>query len=332
MRSNIFMDYKFVIIILIVLIVILTVVIIAVSAVKSKKKKAQSENKTLAPMPEVSKDTLNLVNDVYDEVKREKEEMLKAISDEAVPPMDDILLNDIDPELLNDIDPEFLMELTSSDTDSSKTQEPPQGHDEITSLVSVEDNEDEKTECKAVPECVKAYLENSYYLKGRSFSEKQIKNTFIAIEGNDVRLSTNIDSREIEVIIKDSNVYLVNPVNKKYMEMSKKLMKMLGRGEEDFDFASVGVSENMRNSACLKFTASVDGVACDCYEFKTDERILRLYVSTGGEFKLMMNYDVSGELVSALKTDEFIPHAGGDYINFDSLKKVGMMAFFSDMV
>lgn len=326
------MDYKFVIIILIVLIVILTVVIIAVSAVKSKKKKAQSENKTLAPMPEVSKDTLNLVNDVYDEVKREKEEMLKAISDEAVPPMDDILLNDIDPELLNDIDPEFLMELTSSDTDSSKTQEPPQGHDEITSLVSVEDNEDEKTECKAVPECVKAYLENSYYLKGRSFSEKQIKNTFIAIEGNDVRLSTNIDSREIEVIIKDSNVYLVNPVNKKYMEMSKKLMKMLGRGEEDFDFASVGVSENMRNSACLKFTASVDGVACDCYEFKTDERILRLYVSTGGEFKLMMNYDVSGELVSALKTDEFIPHAGGDYINFDSLKKVGMMAFFSDMV
>lgn len=326
------MDYKFVIIILIVLIVILAVVIIAVSAVKSKKKKAQSENKTLAPMPEVSKDTLNLVNDVYDEVKREKEEMLKAISDEAVPPMDDILLNDIDPELLNDIDPEFLMELTSSDTDSSKTQEPPQGHDEITSLVSVEDNEDEKTECKAVPECVKAYLENSYYLKGRSFSEKQIKNTFIAIEGNDVRLSTNIDSREIEVIIKDSNVYLVNPVNKKYMEMSKKLMKMLGRGEEDFDFASVGVSENMRNSACLKFTASVDGVACDCYEFKTDERILRLYVSTGGEFKLMMNYDVSGELVSALKTDEFIPHAGGDYINFDSLKKVGMMAFFSDMV
>ncbi len=332
MRSNIFMDYKFVIIILIVLIVILAVVIIAVSAVKSKKQKAQSENKTLAPMPEVSKDTLNLVNDVYDEVKREKEEMLKAISDEAVPPMDDILLNDIDPELLNDIDPEFLMELTSSDTDSSKTQEPPQGHDEITSLVSVEDNEDEKTECKAVPECVKAYLENSYYLKGRSFSEKQIKNTFIAIEGNDVRLSTNIDSREIEVIIKDSNVYLVNPVNKKYMEMSKKLMKMLGRGEEDFDFASVGVSENMRNSACLKFTASVDGVACDCYEFKTDERILRLYVSTGGEFKLMMNYDVSGELVSALKTDEFIPHAGGDYINFDSLKKVGMMAFFSDMV
>lgn len=326
------MDYKFVIIILIVLIVILAVVIIAVSAVKSKKQKAQSENKTLAPMPEVSKDTLNLVNDVYDEVKREKEEMLKAISDEAVPPMDDILLNDIDPELLNDIDPEFLMELTSSDTDSSKTQEPPQGHDEITSLVSVEDNEDEKTECKAVPECVKAYLENSYYLKGRSFSEKQIKNTFIAIEGNDVRLSTNIDSREIEVIIKDSNVYLVNPVNKKYMEMSKKLMKMLGRGEEDFDFASVGVSENMRNSACLKFTASVDGVACDCYEFKTDERILRLYVSTGGEFKLMMNYDVSGELVSALKTDEFIPHAGGDYINFDSLKKVGMMAFFSDMV
>lgn len=323
------MDYKFIIIILI---LILAVVIIAVSAVKSKKKKAQGENTTLAPMPEVSKDTLNLVNDVYDEVKREREESLKAISDEAVPPMDDILLNDIDPELLNDIDPEFLMELTSSDTDSAKTQEPPQGHDEITSLVSVEDNEDEKTECTAVPECVKAYLENSYYLKGRSFSEKQIKNTFIAIEGNDVRLSTNIDSREIEVIIKDSNVYLVNPVNKKYMEMSKKLMKMLGRGEEDFDFTSVGVSENMRNSACLKFPASVDGSACDCYEFKTDERVLRLYVSPEGEFKLMMNYDVSGELVSALKTDEFIPHAGSDYINFDSLKKVGMMAFFSDMV
>lgn len=323
------MDYKFIIIILI---VILAVVIIAVSAVKSKKKKAQSENKSLAPMPEVSKDTLNLVNDVYDEVKKEREESLKAISDEAVPPMDDILLNDIDPELLNDIDPEFLTELTSSDSDSALRAEKTEGHDEITSLVSVEDNEDEKTECTAVPECVKAYLENSYYLKGRSFSEKQIKNTFIAIEGNDVRLSTNIDSREIEVIIKDSNVYLVNPVNKKYMEMSKKLMKMLGKGEDVFDFNSVGVSENMRNSACLKFPASVDGLTCDCYEFKTDERVLKLYVSTEGEFKLMMNYDVSGELVSALKTNEFIPHAGSDYINFDSLKKVGMMAFFSDMV
>ena len=322
------MNYKIVIIILIVIVAVL----IIAAAVRSKKKKSESANKTLAPMPEVSKDTLNLVNDVYDEVKREKEDSLKAISDNNVPLMDDILLNDIDPELLNDIDPEFLMELTRSDTDSSEADEEPQGRDEITSLVLVSDKEDEKTPCDSLPECVKAYLENSYYLKGKSFSDKQIKNTFIAIDGRDVRLSTNIDSREIEVIIKDTVVYLVNPVSKKYMEMSKKLMKMVGKGEDDFDFAGVGVSEQMRSSECVKYPAEVDGADCDCYEFKTDERILKLYVSTSGELKLMMNYSVSRELVSALKADEFIPHAGGDYINFDFLKKVGLMAFFSDMV
>lgn len=323
------MDYK---IIIIILIVILAVVIITVSAVKSKKKKAQNENKTLAPMPEVSKDTLDLVNDVYDEVQKEKEEARSKPYAEQDPGNLDILLNDIDPELLNDIDPEFLSEITSSDYDSAKKTEKTEGHDEITSLVSVEDKEDEKTGCESLPECVKAYLDNEYYLKGKSFSEKQIKNTFIAIDGNDVRLSTNIESKDIEVIIKDTNVYLVNPANKKYMEMSKKLMKMLGKGEDDFDFASIGVSEKMRNSPAVSYPSAVDGAECVCYELRTDERILKLYVSSDSKLKLMMNYDVSGELVSALKADEFIPRGGRDYINFDSLKKVGMMAFFSDML
>ncbi len=323
------MDYK---IMIIILIVILAVVIIAVSAVKSKRKKEQNENKTIAPMPEVSKDTLDLVNDVYDEVAKEKEEERSKPYAEQDPGNLDILLNDIDPELLNDIDPEFLSQITSSDSDSALRAEKTEGHDEITSLVSVADKEEEKTECGSLPECVKAYLDNEYYLKGKSFSEKQIKNTFIAIDGSDVRLSTNIESKDIEVIIKDTNVYLVNPANKKYMEMSKKLMKMLGKGEDDFDFTSVGVSEKMRNSPAVSYSSSVDGAECVCYEQRTDERVLKLYVSSDSELKLMMNYDVSGELVSALKADEFIPRGGRDYIKLDSLKKVGMMAFFSDML
>lgn len=324
------MNYKIIIIILICAAVIAAA---AVCAVKAKKKKTLEANAGAVPMPEVSKDTLSLVNDVYDEVRREKEEA----KSKPCPPSGqaelDILLNDIAPELLNDLDPELLSEITSSDYDGGSASSVTQGHDEISSLAAVEDRDEEKTKCVSLPEDARAYLDNDYYLKGRSFSDRQIKDTFIAMSGNDVRLKTDIDSKNIEVVIKDANVYLVNPAAGKYMEMSKKLMKMLGKGEDDFDFSNAGVSQEMRSSEAVSYPAYVDGAEFVCYELKTQERVLKLYVSSpDSKLKLVMNYDTSGVLVSALRADEFIPHKGADYINLDSLKKTGMMAFFSDML
>lgn len=326
------MDGKLTIIIIICVLLVLSAVI-TVSA--KRKKSKQSANTSAAPMPEVSKETLNLVNDVYDEIKKERELKLSQPSPEAQPPYDDILFNDIDPELLNDLDPSLLNELTSSGYESgSPAKKEEKGTDEFSSLVSLTEDigSVQPADKDNLPDGITAYLSGNYSLKGKSFSDGRITDTFVAMHDGDVRISSDFDSKKLDVLIVNGEVTLINPATNEYLNMPKKLMKLMGLKEDSFSLASYSAVTQLLDTTPEAYSATVDGENAVCYLFKSEEKSVKLFLSTDGRLLLAVNTDENGSIISALKADEFCAFGGERYMTTDGLKKSGLMAFFSELM
>lgn len=326
------MDGKLTVVIIICVVIVLIAAVIIIS---KRKKSKQPENSTTAPMPEVSKETLDLVNDVYDEIKKERELQRSQPSPDAQPPYDDILLNDIDPELLNDIDPSLLNELTSSGFESgTQAKKEERGTDEFTSLVTL--TEDTENACPAdngnFPADITAYLSGDYSLKGKSFSDGRITDTFIAMNNGNVRLSSDFDSKKLDVLIIDGEITLINPATDKYLNMPKKLMKLMGLDEESFSLASYAAVSQLLGTVPDTYPASIDGENAVCYLFKSEEKSVKLFLGENDKLLLAVNIDTDGSIISALKADEFCAGEGKKYLTTDGLKKSGLMAFFPELM
>lgn len=325
------MDGKSAVVIICIAIVLLAAVII----ISRRKKSKQSENSTTAPMPEVSKETLSLVNDVYDEIKKERELQRSQPSPDAQPPYDDILLNDIDPELLNDIDPSLLNELTSSGFESgTPAKKEESGTDDFSFLVTLtEDAENAQPADKNnLPADITAYLSGNYSLRGKSFSDGRITDTFIAMNNGNVRLSSDFDSKKLDVLIIGGEITLINPASEKYLNMPKKLMKLMGLDEESFSLASYSAVSQLLGTEPDEYPAIIDGENAVCYLFKSEEKSVKLFLSEDGKLRLVINTDTDGSIISALKADEFCAFDGEKYLTTDGLKKSGLMAFFSELM
>jgi len=320
----------------IIIICIAAAVIIAFAVAAARKRKAKLSAKPgETPMPEISKETLNLVNDVYDEIKKEREQQRNSPSPDAQPPYDDILLNDIDPELLNDIDPELLTQLTSGEISSEPREAKPAAVKvDFSSFISLSESDVGAQSAKLadMPADARAYIDRRFYFNGVLFSDGEVTDGFIAMDGQNIRLSWKFESKKIEVLIRDGDIILINPESGKYTQMSKKLMKLMGVDEDSFSFGSYAASDIEQNAECVKYTAQADGENLICYRLSSDNRQIKLFVSDSGSLRLVINAEPDGSVISALKAEQFEAGAGEKYINTDSLKKSGLMAFFSDLM
>lgn len=177
--------------------------------------------------------------------------------------------------------------------------------------------------------------EGVFYCKGTMVDSTGTVPMEMAFSGSSVYVTAAIDGMNVGMLFNDKSVYMINVDKKTYMEVNESLLKTLEMDKEemlasmDFGFESFG----SLSDADEKTTASVNGVACDCYVFRADNGSMTHIYMDGNTLKGFGSADSSGKVISANYIDYFTQNVP-DYMIDPSLafKKQNMVTFMAGLM
>lgn len=177
---------------------------------------------------------------------------------------------------------------------------------------------------------IAAFFSGTYYLDGTMISGNEEMPLEIAMDGADYEVFTEMDGSDIAIMNLGGKIYLLNPANKKYMELSSAVRKMMGITDDMFSFEFTKIKFDAYSPSSVT-QATYKGSPAVCYSYRGDGNALD-FITVNHEIRQLIVYNAEGKAGTVLETDEFSAQIPDDMLNFKGYSKTNMITFMSSMM
>lgn len=177
---------------------------------------------------------------------------------------------------------------------------------------------------------IAAFFSGTYYLDGTMISGGEEMPLEIAMNGADYEVFTEMDGSDIAIMNLGGKIYLLNPANKKYMELSSAVQKMMGISDDMFTFEFTKIKFDAYSPTAVT-QATYKGSPAVCYSYRGNGNALD-FITVNNEIRQLILYNADGKADTVLETDEFSAQIPGDMLNFKGYSKTNMISFMSSMM
>lgn len=177
---------------------------------------------------------------------------------------------------------------------------------------------------------IAAFFSGTYYLDGTMVSGNEEMPLEIAMDGADYEVFTEMDGSDIAIMNLGGKIYLLNPANKKYMELSSAVRKMMGITDDMFTFEFTKIKFDAYSPSSVT-QATYKGSPAVCYSYRGDGNALD-FITVNDEIRQLIVYNAEGKADTVLETDEFSAQIPDDMLNFKGYSKTNMITFMSSMM
>lgn len=184
---------------------------------------------------------------------------------------------------------------------------------------------------------VEIFLTNKYYLEGTVYSggEEPIP-VKLATDGNNLQFTTDfaVDAMKISfgIMVIDDVTYVTLPVQKKYSELSDKLLAMMDMEDvisvSEFQTIKEGEDEQ---ASISQYSVTINGEAGLCTVYTFEETIIKLY-SIGDKLIQIENFDDKGAVTMQIVVDSITSQIPADQLTLKGLEKTSPTSFFSALI
>lgn len=186
---------------------------------------------------------------------------------------------------------------------------------------------------EANPEIIKlisALFSGKYYFDGTMINSSGKTVMEIAMNGSDYHVFSEMDKKDMGIMMLDSKTYLINPDTKKYAELTSSFRNMIGLDSSKLtiDIGNVGLDA----SSPEKITkATYEGENAVCYTYK-NERLRMSFIEADGEIKQFFKSKPDGSDLNVLEADEFSAEIPEEMLNFKGYSKTNIISFVSSLM
>ena len=175
-----------------------------------------------------------------------------------------------------------------------------------------------------------SFFSGKYYMDGTMISGGEKTPLEIAMDGNDFQIYSEMDGKDIAIMNKDGDIYLMNPDTKKYTELNAAVKKMMGLETTDFSFNFNKVKFDA--SAPSKVTAAThNGKSAVCYRYENKENMMD-FIAVDEEIVQMILYNSERNPDTVVDIDEFTAGYPEDMLTFKGYSKTNMISFISSLM
>ncbi len=311
---------KIIIIILIAVVVCGAVIAAVVISAKNKNKTVNSDESSISEQAGDDESVFEPVS-MSDDVDVTFD---SAVSDSLLEELEN---HTVETSLTNAIKPEIptvtLPQAQNSETTTKKTQQ--EYLEGTTKVTDKPDNANEK-----VTAMIKGFFDSHYYVDGTMTSDGVTNNLEMAMNGKDFHVFTVLEGMDIAMMFYDGTMYLLNPENKKYMEINGAVKKMLGLSEDDFKFGINDIKFDYAKPESIT-KAEYKGKAAVCYSYKNTQNGID-FIAVGDELRQIIQYGSGGEIQTIFDIDEFSVEIPSEMFNFKGYSKANMISFMKDLI
>ena len=177
---------------------------------------------------------------------------------------------------------------------------------------------------------IAAFFSGTFYLDGTMITGNEEMPLEIAMDGSDYEVFTEMDGSDIAIMNLGGKIYLLNPANKKYMELSAAIQKMMGISDDMFTFEFTKIKFDAASPSSVT-QATYKGSPAVCYSYRGDGNALD-FITVNDEIRQLIVYNADGKAETVLETDEFSAQIPDDMLNFKGYSKTNMISFMSSMM
>lgn len=215
---------------------------------------------------------------------------------------------------------------TAAPASVGKPQKSPEQHLEETTVKTTDAAEQNNDALRVIA----AFFNGTYYLDGTMITGNEEMPLEIAMNGADYEVFTEMDGTDIAIMNLGGKIYLLNPANKKYMELSAAVQKMMGISDDMFTFEFTKIKFDAYSPSSVT-QATYNGSPAVCYSYRGDGNALD-FITVNNEIRQLILYNADGKADTVLETDEFSEKIPDDMLNFKGYSKTNMISFMSSMM
>ncbi|MBR5233845.1 MAG: hypothetical protein IKW03_06515 [Clostridia bacterium] len=175
-----------------------------------------------------------------------------------------------------------------------------------------------------------AFFAGKYYMDGTMISGGEKTPLEVAMDGNSFQIYSEMDGKDIAIMNKDGDIYLMNPDTKKYTELNAAVKKMMGLETTDFSFSFSKVKFDAASPASVK-KATYNGKSAVCYKYKNSENEMD-FIAVDNKIVQMVLYDSQHKPDTIVDFDEFTAGYPEDMLTFKGYSKTNMISFISSLM
>ena len=204
---------------------------------------------------------------------------------------------------------------SSSSSSSSSTSTTLEGNYEIGNEVLEEGTEI----TDAAYDCIEAFFEGCFYLKGVMSDESSSQGVILAVADGDIEAIMDEGDIYFGMMLLDGVMYFINPETMLYIEFTEELQELLGMDVESLGLASFSsIFGNDTGEAVAKYSTTVDGEDAVCYVYENSNKTY--FYFTGDDYGDLVEIDVYEDdvLVTALSIETFSTLIPSDMLNLSA--------------
>jgi len=175
-----------------------------------------------------------------------------------------------------------------------------------------------------------SFFSGKYYMDGTMISGGEKTPLEIAMDGNDFQIYSEMDGKDIAIMNKDGDIYLMNPDTKKYTELNAAVKKMMGLDTTDFSFSFNKVKFEAKFPSSVT-EATHNGNPAVCYKYVNNEHEM-VFIAVDEEIVQMILYDSRKNPETIVDIDEFTAGYPEDMLTFKGYSKTNMISFISSLM
>lgn len=175
-----------------------------------------------------------------------------------------------------------------------------------------------------------AFFSGKYYMDGTMISGGEKTPLEIAMDGSDFQVYSEMEGKDIAIMNKDGDIYLMNPDTKKYTELNAAVKKMMGLDTTDFSFSFNNVKFEAKNPSSVN-EATHKGSPAVCYRYENNEHMMD-FIAVDNKIVQMILYDSQKNPETVVDIDEFTAGYPEDMLTFKGYSKTNMISFISSLM
>ncbi len=184
---------------------------------------------------------------------------------------------------------------------------------------------------------VEIFLTNKYFLEGTVYSggEEPIP-VKLATDGTNLQFTTDFAVEDMKIsfgiIVIDEVTYVTLPGQKKYAELSDRLLAMMDMEDvisvSEFQTIKEGSDEK---ASITQYSVTINGEAGLCTVYTFEDTIIKLY-SIGDKLIQIENFDENGAVTMQIVVDSISSQIPSDQLTLKGLEKASPTSFFSALI
>ena len=314
-------NMKYFVIAAVCVVVLAVVIAIVVAARRSGKRSADDSTAEAVPgSEEVDPD------EIMERMRRMESEVTSVTFSDTAPVFD----ADVGDFTTNTI---LTTSATHEDADARPAQQQPASQPPASSYTQVPATVSDKpagvTEAQLAQ--IGAFFEKRFYMRAHMISGSDTNDLELAMNGDDIEASSEIDGKPVSILRLGGKTYFVNPKAKQYMTMSAAVMRLMGVKDDDLDLKLGDASYNASRPDAVT-EAEYGGEKAVCCEYRDESGGFCRVILVGNELREIGTYSADGTKTSTLQCETFSGEIPSGKLTLNGLEKVSMIGFMSELM